>query len=101
MPNNTFNNRVFGLVIIKAINSNFNADFTGQPRTLPDGRVYATDKALKYSVRHYLKQQYPNEKILYYRRLKAEGNPLSLAEAYDAVTAEGSYDKDYENKHSV
>jgi CRISPR-associated protein Csh2 len=101
MNNNNFNNRVFGLVIVKAINSNFNADFTGQPRTLPDGRVYATDKALKYSVRHYLKQQYPDEKILYYRRLKAEGNPLSLAESYDAVTNEGGYDKDYENKHTV
>lgn len=96
-----FNNRVFGLVIIKSINSNFNADFTGQPRTLPDGRVYATDKALKYSVRHYLQQNYPNEKILYYRRLKAEGNPRSLAEAYDAVIGEGSFDSDYQNKSTV
>jgi CRISPR-associated protein Csh2 len=99
--NNEFNNRVFGLIIIKSINSNFNADFTGQPRTLPDGRVYATDKALKYSVRHYLQQNYPNEKILYYRRLKAEGNPRSLAEAYDAVIGEGSFDRDYQNKSTV
>lgn len=98
---NNFNNRVFGLVIVKSINSNFNADFTGQPRTLPDGRVYATDKALKYSVRHYLQQNYPNEKILYYRRLKPEGNPRSLAEAYDAVIGEGSYDRDYQNKPIV
>jgi len=72
----SFNNRVFGLAIIKAVNSNFNADFTGQPRTLPDGRVYATDKALKYSVRHYLKQQYPDEKILYYKRLNENTNPI-------------------------
>ena len=99
--NSNFNNRVFGLVLIKAINSNFNADFTHQPRTLPDGRIYATDKVLKYSVRHYLKQQYPDEKILYYKRLKPEGNPLNLAEAYDAVTTEGSYDKDYEDKSKV
>jgi CRISPR-associated protein Csh2 len=99
--NNNFNNRVFGLVIIKAINSNFNADFSHQPRTLPDGRVYATDKVLKYSVRHYLKQQYPDEKILYYKRLKPEGNPLSLAEAYDAVTSAGSFDNDYEDKPKI
>ena len=45
---NTFKNRVFGCVVIKSVNSNYNADFSHQPRTLPDGSVYATDKALKY-----------------------------------------------------
>lgn len=98
---NPFNNRVFGCAVIKAINSNFNADFTHQPRTLPDGRVYATDKALKYSVRHYLIQQYPDEKIMYYKRLNDNMNPLSLADSYDAVTQEGSFDKDYKDKHKV
>lgn len=48
-----FKNRVFGAVIIKSINSNFNADFTHHPRTLPDGVVYSTDKALKYAVKDY------------------------------------------------
>ena len=48
-----FNNRVFGCVVVKSINSNYNADFSGQPRTLPDGTVYATDKALKYAIRNY------------------------------------------------
>lgn len=98
--NKSFNNRVFGLSIIKAINSNFNADFTGQPRTLPDGRVYATDKALKYSIRHYLKQQYPEEKILYYKRLNEKTNPYSLAELYDVVGL-GKLDNDYKDKHKV
>jgi CRISPR-associated protein Csh2 len=46
-----FKNRVYGFAVIKAINSNYNADFSGQPRTLPNGQVYATDKALKYTVR--------------------------------------------------
>jgi len=50
-----FKNRVFGAAIVKAINSNYNADFTGQPRTLPDGTVYATDKAFKYTIRNYVK----------------------------------------------
>jgi len=99
-PNNNFTNRVFGLAIIKAINSNFNADFTGQPRTLPDGRVYATDKAFKYSIRHYLKQQYPDEKILYYKRLNENTNPYSLAELYDVVGL-GEFDKDFKDKHKV
>ena len=48
-----FKNRVFGAAIVKAVNSNYNADFSGQPRTLPDGTVYATDKAFKYTVRNY------------------------------------------------
>lgn len=98
--NDNFTNRVFGLSIIKAINSNFNADFTGQPRTLPDGRVYATDKALKYSIRHYLKQQYPDEKILYYKRLNEKTNPYSLADLYDVVGL-GDFEKDHKDKHKV
>lgn len=99
--NDSFNKRVFGCAVIKAINSNFNADFTHQPRTLPDGRVYATDKALKYSVRHYLVQQYPDEKIMYYKRLNENMNPLSLADSYDAVTKAGAFDKDFKDKHKV
>ena len=50
-----FKNRVFGCAIVKAINSNYNADFSGQPRTLPSGIVYATDKAFKYMIKRYLK----------------------------------------------
>ena len=44
-----YNKRIFGSIVVKAINSNYNADFSGQPRTLPNGKVYATDKALKYA----------------------------------------------------
>lgn len=54
--NNTeFKNRVYGLVIIKSELSNWNADFTGYPRRLPDedATIYATDKALKYAIRNY------------------------------------------------
>lgn len=100
MKNEEFNNRVFGLSIIKSINSNFNADFTGQPRTLPDGKIYATDKALKYSVRHYLNQQYPEERVLYYRRLNSNTHPFSLAELYDAVGL-GTFDDDHNDKPKV
>jgi len=79
---NEFNNRVFGCVVVKAINSNYNADFTHQPRTLPDGTVYATDKAFKYSIRNYLRDYYPNEIILFFKRLNQDMNPLTLAETY-------------------
>ena len=43
-----FKKRVYGCAIVKAINSNYNADFSGQPRTLPDGIVYAIHKDRMY-----------------------------------------------------
>ena len=82
--NTTFNNRVFGCVIIKSINSNYNADFSHQPRTLPDGVVYATDKTLKYSVRNYFKNAL-GEKIFYFKSLNDEMAPRSLDETYEKL----------------
>lgn len=78
-----FTNRVFGCVLIKSINSNYNADFTHQPRTLPDGTVYATDKALKYSVRNYLSKTYPDERIFYFKTLSSDMQPRTLDETYE------------------
>ncbi|MFM9949678.1 MAG: type I CRISPR-associated protein Cas7 [Saprospiraceae bacterium] len=80
---NQFKNRVFGCVIVKSINSNFNADFTHQPRTLPDGTVYATDKALKYSVRNYLKKVHSSDKIFYFKSFSEEMQPRTLDETYE------------------
>lgn len=78
----TYNKRIFGAALIKAINSNYNADFSGQPRTLPDGTVYATDKAFKYTVKNYLKDAYPNEKVFYFKRFNEGFVPFSLDDAY-------------------
>jgi CRISPR-associated protein Csh2 len=80
--NKEFKNRVFGAAIVKAVNSNYNADFSGQPRTLPDGTVYATDKAFKYTVKNYLKDVYPNEYIFNFKRLDEDLNPYTLEEAF-------------------
>jgi len=77
-----FKNRVFGCAVVKAINSNYNADFSGQPRTLPNGVVYATDKAYKYTVKNYLKDAFSSEKIFYFKSLNAKLNPISLDETY-------------------
>lgn len=78
-----FNKRAYGAAVIKSINSNYNADFTHQPRTLPDGRVYATDKALKYLVRNYLIHE-TEETIFYYKTFKEDTlNPRSLDETYE------------------
>lgn len=82
-----FKNRVFGCAIIKAINSNYNADFSGQPRTLPSGVVYATDKAFKYTVKNYLKDVYADQ-IFYFKSLNENLNPRSLDERYKLIFGE-------------
>lgn len=77
-----FKNRVFGSVILKSINSNFNADFTHHPRTLPDGVVYSTDKALKYTIKDYFRKLDRQENLFYIKRLNENLNPLTLDETY-------------------
>lgn len=78
----TFNNRVYGAAIIKSINSNYNADFSGQPRKLPNGTVYATDKALKYSIRNYWKEFCSDEKVFFFKSYDEVMKPRTLDERY-------------------
>jgi CRISPR-associated protein Csh2 len=77
-----FKNRVFGCAVVKSINSNYNADFSGQPRTLPNGTVYATDKAYKYTVKNYFKDVFVKDRIFYFKSMNENFNPLSLDETY-------------------
>lgn len=79
---NQFLNRVYGCAIIKSVNSNYNADFSGQPRKLPNGTVYATDKALKYSIRNYWRDAL-KEKVFYFKSLTETMSPRSLDETYE------------------
>jgi CRISPR-associated protein Csh2 len=90
----TFKNRVFGAAIVKAVNSNYNADFSGQPRTLPNGTVYATDKAFKYTIKNYLKEVYSGEKVFYFKRLNQDFNPLTLDDAYATVFPQNKESKE-------
>ena len=48
-----------GIVVINAKNASFNAGFDGLPRRLPDGRIFATDKAFKYCIREYFSKNEP------------------------------------------
>jgi len=102
---NPFSNRVFGCVVVKSINSNYNADFSHQPRTLPDGTVYATDKVLKYSVRNYFKKVYPGENIFYFKTLNDEMQPRDLGETYIKLFGDfpsnAGKDKDVMNRKAV
>jgi CRISPR-associated protein Csh2 len=60
MNENLFTKRVYGIQIIRSKNSNYNADFTGNPRTLSDGSVYSTDKVNKFNIRKYLGRNDPD-----------------------------------------
>jgi CRISPR-associated protein Csh2 len=90
----TYSKRIFGAAIVKAINANYNADFSGQPRTLPNGVVYATDKALKYAVKNFLKENYSSEKVFYFKRFNEDFIPFSLDDAFSKAFPEHKDEKD-------
>jgi len=63
-------NRVYGVIGIKAKMANWNADFTGHPKTVSDGTIYGSDKALKYP----MKKMWENEgkHVLYMKSIKKD-----------------------------
>jgi len=84
---NEFKNRVYGCVVVKAVNANYNADFSGLPRRLKsDGSFYATDKSFKWLVRNYIKKNYTDEKILFTKVLDEKLNPMKLKEAFESLS---------------
>ena len=84
---NQFKCRVYGCAIIKSINSNYNADFSGLPRTLPNGTIYATDKALKWTIRNYWKN-FLSKDIFFSKSLDMDMNPRTLDENYIFLVGE-------------
>lgn len=84
-------NRVYGVIGIKSIMSNWNADFSGQPKSISTGEIFGSDKALKYP----MKKMWENkgEKVLYIKSLKTEEDkregvkirPKSLKERYEEI----------------
>ena len=79
-----FKNWAVGVAVIRSINGNFNADISRMPRRLPDlnGTIYATDKALKYCIRSYLKNA-KNEHVFMWRRQNEKLEPLNIDENYN------------------
>ena len=56
-------NRVYGVVGIKSKMANWNADFTGRPKTTSDGTIFGSDKAFKYPIKKMWEAE--NKKVLY------------------------------------
>jgi len=94
-----FKNRVYGCVVVKAVNANYNADFNGLPRRLKsDGSFYATDKSFKWLVRNYIKKNYTDEKILFTKVFDKDfKDTVDLKEAFEIVTETNSL-KDLKKK---
>jgi len=93
MSNTEFKNRVYGCVVVKAINANYNADFNGLPRRLKsDGSFYATDKSFKWLVRNYIKKNHENEKVLFTKIYDEKLNTMKLKEAFEQLTGHSTKD---------
>lgn len=85
------NKRVYGVLGISSIMANWNADFSGYPKTTSAGETFGSDKALKYP----MKKMWDNEgkKVLYIKsmRLSDEGKkeitllPRTLKERYEFI----------------
>lgn len=45
------NKRVYGVLGIVSRMSNWNADFTGYPKTTSGGDIFGSDKAFKYPIK--------------------------------------------------
>lgn len=86
------NKRVYGVLGISSIMANWNADFSGFPKTTSDGATFGSDKALKYP----MKKMWDNEgkKVLYIKSMKLSDPgkkgeisliPNSLRERYEIL----------------
>jgi len=83
------NRRVYGLIGISSVMSNWNADFTGRPKSTSKGDIFGSDKALKYPMKVMWDAQ--GEKVLYMKSFKEDKgkiNPRSLSERYEYVFGE-------------
>ncbi|MDT8719414.1 type I CRISPR-associated protein Cas7 [Clostridium sp. 19966] len=85
------NKRVYGVIGIKSIMANWNADFSGNPKSISTGEIFGSDKALKYPMKKMWEEQ--GEAVLYVKSLKLEPDkkegikvrPKSLKERYEEI----------------
>lgn len=84
------NKRVYGVLGVSAIMANWNADFSGFPKTTSDGSIFGSDKALKYPMKKMWENE--GEKVLYIKSMKKHEEkgditliPRSLKERYEYI----------------
>lgn len=94
------NNRVYGVVGIKSKMANWNADFTGRPKTTSDGSIFGSDKAFKYPIKKMWEAE--GKKVLYVKSYKNEKDNLqarTLAERFENIF--GKQVKEIKDKKEV
>ncbi len=85
-------NKVYGVIGIKAIMSNWNADFTGRPKSLGTAQIFGSDKALKYPMKKMWDEE--GKKVIYIKSHKINEKtgekiqPLDLDERYQKIFGE-------------
>ena len=80
------NYKVYGALGIKSVMANWNADFTGYPKTTSDGDVFGSDKSFKYPQKVMWNEN--DKKVLYIKSLKLDEKknalvPRTLKERYE------------------
>ncbi len=76
-------NRVYGVIGIKAKMANWNADFTGRPKSTSNGDIFGSDKALKYPMKKMWESE--GKDVLFTKKLTTISDktvPMTLAEQY-------------------
>ena len=81
--------RVYGVLGVSSIMANWNADFSGFPKTTTRGETYGSDKAFKYPMKKLGENE--GEKVLYIKSMRLEVDkkeginliPRSLKERYE------------------
>ncbi len=79
-------NRVYGVVGIKSIMANWNADFTGNPKTTSDGKIFGSDKAFKFPIKKMWEVE--GKKVLYVKSYKNEKDNIqakNLSESFNKL----------------
>ncbi|MEG2458060.1 MAG: type I CRISPR-associated protein Cas7 [Bacilli bacterium] len=98
------NKRVYGILGIVSRMSNWNADFTGYPKTTSSGDVFGSDKALKYPIKKMWNDK--GDKVLYIKSMKLSEDkkgevnlvPRSLKERYEFLFNEADLKKNKDCK---
>ena len=96
-------NRIYGVVGIKSVMSNWNADFTGRPKSTSKGDIFGSDKAFKYPIKKMWESEDKNAKVLYVKSYKTDnkGNlqARTLAERFEQLF--GKNVKDIKDKKEI
>jgi len=82
--------RAYGIIGIRAIMSNWNADFTGRPKSTSEGEIFGSDKALKYPIKRMWADE--GKKVMYLKSYIEDKDgslrPKTLKERYKELFEE-------------